>query len=237
MSVAEISPVVLDALRQSSAATVATVLRKHGLRSVCMHGPRPLRPGQARLVGIAATLRFVPAREDISTSESATGPTSARAVVQHFPKGSVVVAAMQGIANAGLFGDIVAAHMQNIGLTGLIADGPMRDLAGHIASGWPIWAIGTVPPPSPEGLFLADQQVPVGCGGVTVFPGDVIVADDDGVVVIPQAMVETVAEQAVEMERFESWVHAQVKAGAPLTGLYPPGEETLERYRREVAGQ
>lgn len=231
-----IDPAVLDALRQSSAATVSTVLRKQGLRSTSMQGPRPLRLGQPRMVGIAATLRFIPAREDISTSESATGPKSARAVVERFPHGAVVVAATQGITKAGLFGDIVCAHMRNLGLAGLIADGPIRDLAGHIDSEWPIWAVGTAPPPSPEGLFLADHQVPIACGGVSVFPGDVIVADDDGVVVVPRHLVEAVAREAIETERFESWALAQVRLGAPLTGLYPPNEETLARYRLE-AGQ
>lgn len=228
-----LDPWVFDALRDSSAATVSTVLRKLGLRSVSMRGPLPLRRGQRRLVGEAATLRFIPAREDISTSESATGPKSARAVVEQFPHGAVVVAAMQGITKAGLFGDIVCAHMQNLGLAGLIADGPVRDIAGHLAGDWPIWAIGTTPPPSLEGLFLADQQVPIGCGGVTVVPGDVIVADDDGVVVVPRHLAETVAREALETERFESWALAQVKLGAPLTGLYPPNEETLARYARE----
>lgn len=231
----EISAALLDALRESSAATVATVLRKHGLHRVSMRGPRPLRQGQQRVVAIAATMRFIPAREDVSTPESATGAKSARGILPHLPAGSVVVASAQGIVNSGVFGDIVAAHMQNMGFAGLVTDGPVRDLAGHLASDWPIWADGTVAPPSLEGLFLADYQVPVGIGGVSVFPGDVVIADDDGAVVIPQALVAAIAEEARETERFESWALAQVKAGVALAGLYPPSEETMARYRREVA--
>lgn len=230
----EASNSVFEMLRQSSTATISTVLRKHGIRSVSMSGPQPLNPGQPRLVGSAATLRFVPSREDISTPESATGPRSARAAIQDFPAGSVVVAATHGIRKAGVFGDIVCAHMQNLGLVGLVTDGPMRDKAGLIRSNWPIWSAGTVPPPSPEGLFCADWQVPVACGGVTVFPGDIMIADDDGVVVVPKELATDIASESFEMERFENWAHAQVQGGAPLAGLYPPNEATLERYRADV---
>jgi regulator of RNase E activity RraA len=150
------------------------------------------------------------------------------------PSGSVVVAATDGIATAGVFGDVMCARMQHLGFLGLITDGRVRDLAGMLRSEWPIWASGATPPPSTAGLFCADRQLPVGCGGVTVFPGDIIVADDDGVVVIPQQIAQTVASQALEMERFEEWVLRQVQAGAGLAGLYPPNERTLERYRSEA---
>ncbi|MBB4857966.1 regulator of RNase E activity RraA [Novosphingobium chloroacetimidivorans] len=233
----DLAPEWLEALRESSAATVSTVLRKHGLHRVSLRGPRPLRQGQPRLVAAAATMRFIPAREDISTSESATGPKSARGILPHLPPGSVIVAAAHGITNAGVFGDIVAAHMRNMGFAGLVTDGPIRDLAGHLASDWPVWADGTVPPPSPEGLFLADYQVPVGIGGVSVFPGDVIIADDDGAVVVPRALVEAIAQESRDTERFEAWALAEVNAGAALGGLYPPNEQTMERYRREMAAR
>ncbi len=226
-----VSPSTLEILRGTAVATLATVLRQNGLRSIWMRGPRPIATGQPRIAGPAFTLRFVPAREDISTPESIVGPRSPRAAFEKMPEGSIVVVDAMGVVDAGVFGDIVCARMQYRKVAGLITDGAIRDLAGMVKLNWPIWANGTSAPPSTAEFYCADTQTIVACGGVTIFPGDIVVADDDGAIVIPIAMAEKVAQAGREKDLFEEWVFKQVKAGALLDGLYPPNEETKQRYR------
>ena len=116
------------------------------------------------------------------------------------------------------------------GVAGLVSDGAVRDLAGVLSTGLPVWASGTAAPPSVAGLTFVDWQQPVGCGGVAVFPDDVIVADGDGAVVIPAALFEEVVALSVEQERLEGWIMEEVKGGAALPGLYPANADTQARY-------
>ena len=188
----------------------------------------PLVPGGRRVVGEAFTLRFVPAREDLATPESWATPRSTRGAIEDMPQGVVAVADAMGVTAAGIFGDILAARMKRRGVAGLVTDGVMRDLAGVLASGCRPGR-GRRRPASVTGLTFVGWQEPIGCGGVAVFPGDVIVADDDGAVVIPQ-LVALVAEEGAEQERFEIWVVGEVENGVELPGLYPPNEATKARY-------
>jgi regulator of RNase E activity RraA len=199
-----------------------------------MRGPRPIASGQPRIAGPAFTIRFVPAREDISTPESIVGPRSPRAAIEKMPEGCVVVADAMGITDAGIFGDIVCARMQVRKVGGLVTDGAIRDLAGLVKLDWSVWANGTAAPASPAEFYCADTQVAVACGGVAVLPGDIIVADDDGAIVIPAAMAESVALAGRDKDRFEEWAFARVRAGELLAGLYPPDEKTKERFRAEA---
>jgi regulator of RNase E activity RraA len=228
-----ISNETLRTLEKTAVATVSTVLRQKGFNRVTLRGPKALTEGQKRIAGPAYTMRFVPAREDITTAMAVTGPTSPRAVMEKIPAGAVVVVDAMGLRSAGVFGDIICARMQMRGAAGLIADGAIRDLVGMKKLDWPIWADGTTAPPSPSEFFCADFQVAIACSGVTIFPGDIVVADDDGAVVIPAAMAEAVATEAYEKDCFEEWVYDQVKKGALLDGLYPPNEATKERYAKE----
>ncbi|WIW50443.1 ribonuclease activity regulator RraA (plasmid) [Bradyrhizobium sp. 62B] len=228
-----ISKEALLTLEKTAVATVSTVLRQKGFTRVSLRGPRALVEGQKRIAGPAYTMRFVPAREDITTTMAVTGPTSPRAVMEKIPAGAVVVVDAMGLRSAGVFGDIICARMQTRGIAGLVTDGAIRDLVGMKKLNWPIWADGTTAPPSPSEFFCADTQVAVACGGVTIFPGDIVVADDDGAVVVPAAIAEAVAVEAFEKDRFEEWVYDQVKAGALLDGLYPPNDATKERYSKE----
>ena len=220
----------LAALADISTATLTTVLLKRGLRHVWMRATRPLRPGQPRRVGPAFTLRFVPAREDLATPESWSSPRSTRAAIEAMPEGCIAVVDAQGVDHAGIFGDILCARMVRRGVAGLVTDGVVRDVAGVLGTGLPVWCAGVAAPPSVSGLTFVGWQEPVGCGGVAVFPDDVVVADDDGVVVVPRALAESVAEAGLAQERFEAWVLAEVARGAPLPGLYPPDAATLARY-------
>lgn len=228
-----VSKEVLQILENTAVATISTVLRHRGFNRIALHGPRAMIEGQKRIAGPAFTMRFVPAREDITTAMAVTGPTSPRALIETIPTGAVVVVDAMGSRSAGVFGDIISARMQMRGASGLVTDGAIRDLAGMKKLKWPIWAHGTTAPASPSEFFCADSEVAVACGGVTIFPGDIIVADDDGAIVIPTAIAECVATDAYEKDRFEEWVYDQVKRGALLDGLYPPNEATKERYAKE----
>jgi regulator of RNase E activity RraA len=219
------------ALRQITTATITTVLLKKGIRRTWMKGPQPLAAGQSRIAGRAFTLRFVPAREDLATPASWSSPRSTRAAIEEMPEGCIAVIDAMGVTDAGVFGDILAQRMQVRGVAGLVTDGVMRDKAGVLETGLPVWCAGVAAPASVAGLTFVGWQEPVGCGGCAIYPGDVVVADGDGAVVIPAALAEEVARLGTEQEELEAWLMDEVKAGRALPGLYPPNEETMTRYK------
>jgi regulator of RNase E activity RraA len=221
---------IVETLSQVTTATITTILLKQGLRNVWLRGARPLKPDQPRLVGRAFTLRFVPAREDLATPESWASPKSTRAAIEQMPGGCIAVVDAGGMTDAGIFGDILCARMAKRGVAALVTDGVVRDVAGVHGTGLPVWCQGVAAPPSVAGLTFVDWQQPVGCGGVAVFPDDIMVADGDGVVVIPAALVDAVLELAPEQERLEAWIMQEVERGVPLPGLYPANAETKARY-------
>ncbi len=225
------------ALSGITTATLTTVLLKRGLRNVWLRGTRPLRADQSRVVGPAFTLRFVPAREDLATPESWNSPVSTRAAIEAMPPGCVAVVDAMGVADAGIFGDILCQRMKVRGVAGLVSDGVVRDAAGVLQTNLPVWCAGVAAPPSVAGLTFVGWQQPIGCGGVAVFPDDVIVADEDGAVVIPSALLTEVVEEAVEQEMFEAWIIGEVQAGAALPGLYPANAENKARYQAFRKGQ
>ena len=221
---------LIEALSNVATATITTVLLKKGLRNIWLRGTKPLVAGQKRLVGPAFTLRFVPAREDLATPESWSSPISTRAAIEAMPPGCIAVVDAMGITDAGIFGDILCARMKVRGVAGLVTDGVVRDLAGVLCTGLPVWCRGAAAPPSVAGLTFVNWQEPIGCGGVAIFPDDVIVVDDDGAVVIPGALVNEAVEAAIEQEKLEAWIIGEVQAGAALPGLYPANAENKARY-------
>ncbi len=222
---------IVEALKPVSTATITTVLIKHGVRRVGMRGTRPIRPGQPRTVGRAFTLRFIPAREDLATPASWASPRSSRAAIEEMPPGSIAVADAMGVTDAGIFGDILCARIRQRGVAGLVTDGAVRDIAGVLKTGLSVWSGGVAAPPSVASLTFVNWQEPIGCGGVAVYPGDLVVADDDGAVLIPAALIEDVVRVAPEQERMETWIMDEVSNGAKLPGLYPPNEDNLQRYK------
>ena len=220
----------IETLKTVSTATLTTVLLKKGLRNVWIRGAAPLRPGQPRLVGPAFTLRFVPAREDLATPASWASPISTRAAIEAMPEGCIAVVDSMGVTDAGIFGDILCARMQKRGVAALITDGVVRDVEGVLGTGLPVWCDGFAAPPSVGGLTFVGWGEPIGCGGVAVFPNDVVVADQDGAVLIPQAQLDHVLAEGPEQERMEAWIVEQVNGGAVLPGLYPMNAETKARY-------
>jgi len=213
-------------------ATLTTILLKKGLRNVWMRGALPIKPGQGRIIGRAFTLRFVPAREDLATPESWSSPKSTRAAIEAMPEGCVAVVDAMGITDAGIFGDILSARMAKKNVAALVTDGVVRDLDGVLGTNLPVWCAGVAAPPSVAGLTFVDWDQPIGCGGVAVFPNDIIVIDNDGGVVIPAALVDEVLELAPEQERLEGWIMQEVNKGAALPGLYPANAENKARYEQ-----
>jgi regulator of RNase E activity RraA len=225
-----LNPKTKGALEGITTATLTTVLLKKGLRNVWMRGAFPIKPGQPRIAGPAFTLRFVPAREDLATPASWASPISTRAAIEAMPEGCVVVADAMGVTDAGIFGDILCARMAKRGVAALVTDGVVRDLAGVLGTGLPVWSAGAAAPPSVAGLTFVAWQQPIGCGGVAVFPDDWVVIDQDGAVLIPADLVEAVTVEAIEQERQEGWIMTEVDRGVPLPGLYPMNAEAKARY-------
>ena len=222
----------LNALNDISTATITTVLLKKGLRNVWMRGTKPLRPGQGRVVGRAFTLRFVPAREDLATPASWGAPISTRAAIEAMPEGCIAVVDAMGVTDAGIFGDILCARMAKRGVAGLVTDGVLRDLAGVMTTDLKVWCDGVAAPSSVTGLTFVGWNEPIGCGGVAVFPDDIVVVDDDGAVLIPAASLDHVLAEAPEQERMEAWIMEEVSRGVALPGLYPMNDETKARYAK-----
>ncbi|MFW8588629.1 ribonuclease activity regulator RraA [Rhizobium beringeri] len=220
----------IETLKTVSTATLTTVLLKKGLRNVWIRGAVPLKPGQPRIVGPAFTLRFVPAREDLATPASWASPNSTRAAIEAMPEGCVAVVDAMGVTDAGIFGDILCARMQKRGVAALVTDGVVRDLAGVLDANLPVWCRGVAAPPSVAGLTFVAWQQPIGCGGVAVFPDDVIVVDQDGAVLIPADLLDVVLAEAPEQERMEAWIMTRIDEGTPLPGLYPMNAETKALY-------
>jgi regulator of RNase E activity RraA len=226
-----------SALAGVTTATLTTVLLKKGLRNVWIRGALPLAERlPERRVGRAFTLRFVPAREDLATPASWASPISTRAAIEAMPAGAIAVVDAMGTTGAGIFGDILCARMARRGVAGLVTDGVVRDLAGVLGTKLPVWCQGTAAPASVNGMTFVGWQEPIGCGGVAVLPNDVIVADGDGAVVIPAALVADVVAAAVEQERLEGCIMRDVEAGDALPGLYPTHEATRAPYQAWAKG-
>jgi regulator of RNase E activity RraA len=221
---------LFETLRQVTTGTITTVLLKKGIRRCWMSGPMPLSGSGRRLVGPAFTLRFVPVREDLATPESWSKPISTRGAIEDMPEGVIAVADAMGVTGAGIFGDILCMRMVRRGVTALVTDGVIRDKGGVLATTLPVWCAGVAAPASVNGLTFVGWQEPIGCGDCAIFPGDIIVADDDGVVVIPQNLANFVADEGSEHERMETFIVGEVEKGAKLPGLYPMNDEAKARY-------
>ena len=153
-----LDPAIVQKLAGVTTATLTTVLLKKGLRNVWIRGTQPLQPGQPRVVGRAFTLRFVPAREDLATPASWGSPISTRAAIEAMPAGCIAVVDAMGVTDAGIFGDILCARMQKRGVAGLVTDGVIRDMAGVLGTGLPVWCQGTAAPASVNGLTVVNWQ-------------------------------------------------------------------------------
>jgi regulator of RNase E activity RraA len=218
-----------------TAAITGQLLKKHGLRAQAIQGVVPLDQGNCHFAGPAFTLRYVPQREDLNVSTDMGSPDSiVVAAMEQIPAGSVLVLDMQRNSAVGALGDVLVSQLIYAGVAGLVADGGMRDVQQIRKLGLPVYCSGPAAPPSPAGLMPADLQTLIGCGLVAVFPGDFIVADEDGVVVVPKHLAEEVASAGAKKERQDIWIQKQVATGSGVRGVYPPNDETLARFYSEV---
>jgi regulator of RNase E activity RraA len=219
-------------LRKASTATVTMQLLKRGFRTLAISGVRPMNPSASKMVGPAYTLRYIPGREDLCQPPKPTDPENAQKhTVEHAPAGSIVVVSTGGEMRSGTFGDILAARLHKRGVGGVVSDGAMRDTPVMACMDMPIFAAGAAAPASMNWLYPVEVQAPIGCGGVPVFPGDAVIADLDGVVIVPNAIADEVARDAAEQERLETFVALQVKKGRAVPGLYPPNDATKAQYQ------
>ena len=225
-------PSVARQLRQVSTATLTMVLLKRGVRTSWLRGVGALSAMDERVVGPAFTIRFVPGREDLSQPASYAKSPSFRDAIEAAPAGSVVVIDGRGNTLGATLGDILVARLAYKGVAAAVTDAPVRDADEIRKFPLPVLCAGVAAPPSIVGLAFAGFDEVIGCGGVAVCPGDVLVCDNDGAVVIPAAMAAEVAEAGIEQERFERFVQQRVAEGASVVGLYPPDDGTLEDYRR-----
>lgn len=218
-----------------STATLTMVLLKRGIRRSWMRGPAALFPDAPRVAGPAFTVRFVPAREDLATPESYAKSGSFRDAIEACPAGSIMVIDGCGSRNAATLGDILIARLKAKGVLAAVTDAPVRDIAEVRKVGLPVFSAGAAAPPSITDLVYAGHSELIGCGGVAVAPGDMLIGDADGVVVVPGALAAEAAEAGAEQERFERFVQMRVLQGHPVVGLYPPNADALAAYQRWLA--
>ncbi|MFY0681118.1 MAG: ribonuclease activity regulator RraA [Thalassovita sp.] len=226
-----------EKLMAVSTATLTTALFKRGFRNIFFQGPQRLRAGE-NMVGIAYTLRYIPAREDLDVLESfADRENAQRKGVEECPEGAVFVIDSRGDATAASAGCILATRLQSRGCVGLVTDGGFRDTPEIAALDMPSYHSRPSAPTNLTKHHAVAVNDAIACGGVSVFPGDVIVGDNEGVVCIPQHMADEVADEAVEMTVFEDFVLEMVQQGASTFGLYPPTDpstkDKFDTWRQE----
>ncbi len=222
-----LSPETRDKLKQVSTATLATALFKRGFRTQMIQGVQPLHPMTESMVGEAFTLRYMPAREDLNKLDVFRDRGHPqRKAVEDCPPGAVLVMDSRKDARAASAGGILVTRLQQRGVAGVVTDGGFRDSAEIATLDMPAYHSR---PSAPTNLTLhqaIDINVPIGCGDAPVFPGDVIVGDNDGVIVIPAHLADEIANEATEMTAFEDFVTEKVRGGQSILGLYPPTDES-----------
>src|SRR5437868_1682365 len=225
-----LSDATRDKLKTVSTATVATALYKRGFRTQCIQDVHPLGAGQPTLVGEAFTLRYMPAREDrnkLDVFRDRSHPQ--RKAVEDCPPGAVLVMDSRKDARAASAGAILVTRLQQRGVAGVITDGGFRDSAEIAKLGFPAYHHRAAAPTNLTLHQAIEINGPIGCGDAPVFPGDAIVGDGEGVVVIPAHLVDEIADETTEMTAFEDFVTEEVLKGRSILGLYPATEEQTRK--------
>lgn len=218
-------------LEQSGTATIANMLLKRGFRNVYMLGLSPVRKKQRPMVGPAFTLRFIPAREDLDNMTNYSHSDNLhRRAIEECPAGHVLVIDAMGSLKASSAGDMMAERLNAKGAAGLVTDGGFRDTPGIVETGLPAYQKCSAPPATIIALHPVELNVPVGCAGVSVYPGDIIVGDDEGVVVIPRKHAEDLAEEAYQATLYEDYAQQRIRNGESIFGIFPATEESLREY-------
>jgi regulator of RNase E activity RraA len=210
----------------ASTATVSMQMMKRGFRNCAIGGVRPLNPKATRLVGPAYT-----SREDLDKPPTPADPPSAqRRAIEETPAGHVLVIGTEGNTRSGTLGDILALRLKVRGVAGVLSDGAMRDTPVISGFDFPVYCTAGAAPPSMANLHPVEVQTPVGICGVPVYPGDVIVADDDGAIVVPRHLADEVGRDSFEQERLEKFVAIRIGQGREIPGVYPPNDQTKKDY-------
>ena len=224
-------PASREALKRVSTATLTTVLFKRGFRNVFIQGVFLLSKNPPRMVGEAYTLRYIPAREDVDQLGAFEGRGHPqREAIEACPPGHVLMMDARRDASAATGGDILMTRLMVRGVAGVVTDGGLRDSPTIEQLPWPAYCAARSAPLNLVRHHAVDSQVPIGCGGVPVYPGDIVVGDAEGVVVIPGNIANEVAEEGASQTVFEDWVEARVKEGRSIFGLYPPSPETRAEF-------
>jgi regulator of RNase E activity RraA len=228
-------PDLVRRLSAVSAATACAKLHAQGIRRTFVAGPRPLEPGQ-KVAGRALTLQFMPQREDIASGlgqEYIERHTALWAVLETVQTGDVLVVQAYGSAYTGCFGDMLVRYFKQKGGAGIVVDGCIRDAPRVRKLGVPIWSTGVTPHYASQAeLFPWAYDVPIACGGVLTLPGDLVVADDDGAVIVPRRRAREVIESAGEHEEWETFSRSRIEEGGALVDYYPLTQETRAEYER-----
>ena len=232
-----LKPETRDKLKKVSTATLATALFKRGFRTQMIQDVRPLSPLSESMVGEAFTLRYMPAREDLNRLEVFRDRSHPqRKAVEECPPGAVFVMDSRKDARAASAGGILVTRLMKRGVAGVVTDGGFRDSAEIASLGFPAFHSR---PSAPTNLTLhqaIEINVPIGCGDAPVFPGDVLVGDADGVIVLPTHLADELADEATEMTAYEDFVTEQVRNGQSILGLYPATDEanlaTFAKWRK-----
>ncbi|WAC67829.1 fumarylacetoacetate hydrolase family protein [Microbacterium sp. SL75] len=226
-----LSPALRDKLSRVPVAALSGQLRKRGLNDVTIDGVHPLTPG-SRFVGTARTLRFVPHREDLFAAHGG-GQNAQKRAFDAVEAGEVIVIEARGETGSGTLGDILALRAHARGAAAIVTDGGVRDAEAVAAVGIPVFTAGAHPAVLGRRHVPWETDVAVGCGGTTVEPGDILVGDGDGVIVIPPALADEVADAALAQEEEDAWIARQVASGHPVEGLFPMNAAWRARFDSE----
>ena len=228
-----ISSETRERLRAVSTATLSTLLFKRGLRNTWLHAVKRMSAAKGNMVGEAFTLRNIPGREDLDQVSAFENPEHPqRKAFDNTPAGSVLVIDCRGDTRAASGGGILTTRLKIRGAAGLVSDGCLRDSDEIGAMDFPVYCAGAASPLNLSRHHAVDFNVPIACGGVAVYPGDIIVGDADGVVVIPRHLAEEISREALQMEELERFVIEEIQRGQPLVGTYPPTPEVRARYEQ-----
>ncbi|WP_223838391.1 RraA family protein [Saccharopolyspora pogona] len=230
---------VFDQLKLASTATLATQLYKRGIRQPFLVGLSSVGDKFEPFAGEAFTMRFIPAREDVDPigDPYRTGNMLQWEAVETVGENQVIVVDSRNDTTAASAGDMLITRAMKRGAAGFITDGAFRDGRAIAELGFPVYSRAITATTRPASFHVADLNTPIGCAGVAVYPGDVIVGDLDGVVVVPRALAAEIAEPAAEQEELEQWLHAKVRAGSSLWGTYPPDDAVRAEFRAWKANQ
>lgn len=232
----EISEATRSRLMKVGTANVANALLKRGFRNVYLLGLAPLNPQQGQLVGPAYTLRFMPAREDLDTMANySRNDNLHRVAIEQCPVGAVLVIDAMNTAKSAAMGDMMALRLKHRGAAGVITDGGYRDAPAILATGLPCFQKQSAPPATPIAMHPIALNEPVGCAGVAVYPGDVIVGDGEGVVCIPRHLADEIAIEALDAVEYEAFAALHIERGRSILGLFPASPESRAEYDAWVA--